>query len=104
MFEKKEEIKKATRENIGEIVKCLEKEDEGYIVAAFNGCQCMVGEAEVLLSMITGMLHTLYENGIPKEVLEKTVELACLKKDELKEETLSKLDELIKKMKDLIGE
>lgn len=97
------EISKHTKEKIKEISERILNEKDSYVVGTFDGLQAMTGDARKILTIITSMIHSLYENGIPKELILDSINLAFEENidDELESivDTLKSLKALDKKVK-----
>lgn len=90
------EISKHTKEKIKEISERILNEKDSYVVGTFDGLQAMTGDARKILTIITSMIHSLYKNGIPKELILDSINLA------FEENTDDELESIVDTLKSIV--
>lgn len=92
---------KITKEDIDDIQKLLEDAiDNNQLIIATQGQTILIGKEAQLLSSLTYIMNALLDDGTPKEMIQKSVDLAGLSTEELAERAKDLIDKF---MKDLMN-
>ncbi len=92
------EVETHKKEKIEEISKRILEEKDAYVVGTFDGLLAMGGETGKILTIITSMICELYENGMSKELILDSINLAF---EENTDEELESILETLKSVKEL---